>query len=89
MPTAEDVYGKQFEVNGYLYASNAKPSEIWDNIVLKSDKAFHVKVVSANYYNNVRTEATSGFDLGSEVYTAKGEGTGALLGFESNEWLHE
>ena len=82
LPTAEDVYGKQFEVNGYLYASNAKPSEIWDNIVLKSDKAFHVKVVSAKYYNNVRTEATSGFDLGSEVYTAKGEGTGALLGFD-------
>ena len=82
LPTAEDVYGKQFEVNGYLYASNAKPNEIWDNIVLKSDKAFHVKVVSAKYYNNVRTEATSGFDLGSEVYTAKGEGTGALLGFD-------
>lgn len=82
LPTGENVYGKQFEVNGYLYASNAKPKEIWDNIVLKSDKAFHVKVVSSKYYNNVRTEATDGFDLGSEVYTAKGEGTGALLGFD-------
>ena len=67
LPTGSDVFGKQFEVNGYLYASNAQPQEIWDNIVLKSDKEFHVKVVSSKYYNNVRTEATDGFDLGDEL----------------------
>lgn len=82
LPTSEDSWGKQYEVNGYLYADNATPNEIWDNIVLKSDKEFHVKVVSAKYYNNIRTEKSNGFDLGDEVYTAKGEGTGALLGYE-------
>ena len=82
LPTSEDSWGKQYEVNGYLYADNATPNEVWDNIVLKSDKEFHVKVVSAKYYNNIRTEKSNGFDLGNEVYTAKGEGTGALLGYE-------
>ena len=48
LPTSEDSWGKQYEVNGYLYADNANPNEIWDNIVLKSDKEFHVKVVSQN-----------------------------------------
>lgn len=82
LPTGSDVFGKQFEVNGYLYASNAQPQEIWDNIVLKSDKEFHVKVVSSKYYNNVRTEATDGFDLGDELINSKGTGSGALLGYD-------
>lgn len=82
LPTGNDVFGKQFEVNGYLYASNAQPQEIWDNIVLKSDKEFHVKVVSSKYYNNVRTEATDGFDLGDELINSKGVGSGALLGYD-------
>ena len=82
LPTRDTIWGKQFEINGYLWSDNAKPNEIWDNIVLKSDKEFHVKVVSAKYYNNIRTEASGGFDLGDEIYTAKGQGTGALLGYE-------
>lgn len=82
LPTAETTFGKQFEVNGYLSSSNANPTEIWDNIVLKSDKAFHVKVVSQKYYNNLKTEDDGGFDLPNEVYTAKGEGTGAMLGYD-------
>ena len=82
LPTGNDVFGKQFEVNGYLYASNAQPQEIWDNIVLKSDREFHVKVVSSKYYNNVRTEATDGFDLGDELINSKETGSGALLGYD-------
>ena len=82
LPTKDTTWGKQFEINGYLWSDNAKPTEIWDNIVLKSDKAFHVKVVSAKYYNNIRTEASDGFTLGDEVYTATGAGTGALLGYQ-------
>ena len=82
LPTGSNVYGKQFEVNGYLYASNAQPQEIWDNIVLKSDKEFHVKVVSAKYYNNIRTEASDGFNLGDELINSKGVGSGALLGYD-------
>lgn len=82
LPVKEDTFGKQFEINGYLTADNADPNKIWDNIVLKSDKAFHVKVVSQKYINNIKTEAKGGFDIGSEVYdTAKGT-DGALLGYQ-------
>lgn len=81
LPIKEDTYGKQFEINGYIMSDNAKPGKIWDNIVLKSDKAFHVKVVSQKYINNIKTEAKGGFDLGNEVYM--GDGTGAKLGYES------
>ena len=82
LPTKESTFGHQFEINGYLWADNAKPQEIWDNIVLKGDEAFHVKVVSQKYYNNLKTEDKGGFDLPNEVYTAKGAGTGALLGYD-------
>lgn len=81
LPIKDDTYGKQFEINGFIMSDNAKPGKIWDNIVLKSDKAFHVKVVSQKYINNIKTEAKGGFDLGNEVYM--GDGTGAKLGYES------
>ena len=80
LPIKEDTFGYQFEINGFLTADNATPNKIWDNIVLKSDKAFHVKVVSQKYINNLKTEAKGGFDLPDDVY--KGDGTGALLGYE-------
>ncbi len=82
LPTANTVFGKKFEVNGYLSSSNANPKEIWDNIVLTSNKDFHVKVVSQKYYNNYKTEDDGGFDLQDDIYTAKGEGAGALLGYD-------
>ena len=89
LPTSANSWGKQYEVNGYLYSSNATPKEIWDNIVLKSDQDFHVKVVSAKYYNNLNTEKQGGFDLTDDIYTAKGEGTGALLGYnEMNGYIN-
>lgn len=80
LPIKDNTYGKQFELNGYIMSDNAKPNKIWDNIVLKSDKAFHVKVVSQKYINNIKTEADGGFDIGNEVYS--GDGTGALIGYE-------
>ena len=80
LPIKDSTYGKQFEINGYIMSDNAKPNKIWDNIVLKSDKAFHVKVVSQKYINNIKTEADGGFNLGNEVYS--GDGTGALIGYE-------
>ena len=82
LPTGANQWKTGYEINGYLWADNAKPNEVWDNIVLRSNKEFHVEVLSAKYYNNVRTEATSGFDLGRELYTSQGRGTGSLLGYQ-------
>lgn len=83
LPVKESTFSRQFEVNAFLWSDNARPNEIWDNIVLKSDRDFHVKVVSQKYFNNARPEkTTSGFDLGSELTSATGRGTGALLGYD-------
>lgn len=80
LPTKENTWGKQFEVNGFVKSSNAQPNEVWDNIVLKSDRDFHVKVEYAKYYNNNRTEETSGWDLNqSELFSSNG----AQLGYTS------
>ncbi|MDO4271630.1 MAG: hypothetical protein Q4C83_01440 [Candidatus Saccharibacteria bacterium] len=82
LPTKETTWGKQFEINGYLYSENATPTEIWDNIVLKSDKEFHVKIVSAKYYNNIRTEKSEGWNLNQSDLLSKGSTNGALLGYK-------
>lgn len=79
LPTKDDTWGTSFEVNGFLSSDNSTPNEIWDNIVLKSDSPFHVRVLSAKYYNNISTEADEGFDLGTELYNDE---EGALLGYE-------
>lgn len=78
LPNASNVWGKQFEVNGFITSDNATPNQIWDNVVLKSDREFHVKVVSAKYYNNIKTENSEGFDLGGSLFSKEG----ALLGYE-------
>lgn len=77
LPNGSNVYGKAFEVNAFVSADNATPNTIWDNMVLKSDKEFHVKVVSQKYYNNIRTEKSDGFTLSNDLFTQKG----ALLGY--------
>lgn len=81
IPNGDNVWGKQFEVNGFISSDNATPTKIWDNIVLKSDEEFHVKIISAKYYNNIRTEDSAGFDLSVDDLVNKG-GAGALLGYE-------
>ena len=77
LPLGEGIWGKKYEVNGFIWSDNARPNEIWDNIVLRSDREFHVKVISAKYYNNIRTEATNGFDLGSDLFDTQDSRTAA------------
>lgn len=78
LPVMDSTYGKQFQVNAFLWSDNARPQEIWDNIVLKSDRAFHTKVVAAKYTTNKGT-----FDLNQdELFGSSGQGTGALLGYD-------
>ena len=81
MPNKSTVWGKQFEINGFLSSDNSRPNEIWDNMVLKSNKEFHVEILSAKYYNNIRTRASSGFDLSlGDLITP--HTPGALLGYQ-------
>ena len=81
MPNKSTVWGKQFEINGFLSSDNSRPNEIWDNMVLKSNRVFHVEILSAKYYNNIRTRASSGFDLSlGDLITP--HTPGALLGYQ-------
>ena len=89
LPVKEDTFGKQFEINGFLSADNANPGKIWDNIVLKSDKAFHVKIVSAKYYNNLKTEKSEGYNLGDSIADVANykQNKGVLLGYDKMDGL--
>lgn len=78
MPTENSGYGYAFEVNAFISADNAKPKQIWDNVVLKSECPFHVKIISAAYYNNIKTENGSGFSLDRNLFTK----TGSMVGYK-------
>lgn len=83
MPTKDSVFGYAFVVNAFVSADNAKPKQIWDNVVLKSEYPFHVKIISAVYYNNIKTEKSSGFKLGEDLFTRKG----SLIGYRKMDGM--
>ncbi len=70
--------GKSVEINGFLTSSNASPTQIWDQAILKSDRDFNVAYVagSAVYYNNKTGQA--GVKLGDSIVT----NSGVKLGYE-------
>ena len=67
------------EVNGYISASNATPSQIWDQVVFQgsSNKKIHIAYIagSARYFNNFNP--STGFAIPDSVVTS-----GALVGYE-------
>ena len=72
LPIGQYTYGRQFQVNAFISSSNSSPEEIWDNIVLKADEEFHVEVLSARYYNNIRTQEDGGFLLDDNLFKSGG-----------------
>lgn len=79
MANVPNTSGKSHQIDGFLTASNANPSKIWDSVVLKGDKDFTVSFVggSAVYRNNVN--ASTGFKLADSIVTS----AGAQLGYQS------
>ncbi len=72
-----DFNANRVQVDGYLSATNAAPTQVWDQVVFTSDKTFNMQYVagSATYTNNVHTDGVS---LSDSVAS-----TGALLGYET------
>lgn len=72
-----DYNAKRVQIDGYLTASNAEPTQVWDQAVFTNDNLFNIEYVSgsATYTNNLHT---SGMALSDNVAT-----TGATLGYES------
>lgn len=67
----------QVQIDGFISADNATPGQVWDDVVLKSDKQFAANYVagSARYYNNVNP--STGFPLSDNIASQ----TGALVGY--------
>lgn len=65
------------QIDGFVSADNANPGQVWDDVVLKSDKQFAANYVagSARYYNNVNP--STGFALSDNIASQ----TGALVGY--------
>lgn len=70
---------KEVEVNGFITSSNATPSKYWDNVVFKSDKAFHLEYVygSALLENN-GIGKNGGIKLDNAVVSENG----TLIGYD-------
>jgi len=73
------VYDNKITLDAFVRADNAKPKEVWDNVVMTSDKKFNVSYVagSAFYLNQIKP--TDGFKLSDNIVTD----TGALVGYEA------
>lgn len=74
--------GTQVQIDGFITADNASPREVWDDVVLKSDKRFNIAYAGYNggaprYFNNVNP--SNGFELSNSIVTSEG----ALIGYEN------
>lgn len=66
------------KLDAFISANNASPAQVWDDVVMRSDKKFNIAYVqgSARYHNNVNPG--EGFALSDSVVTS----AGAPVGYE-------
>lgn len=79
MVNVPTTLGNSVRIDGSVLADNANPKQVWDNVVMTSDKKFNVAYVqgSAVYYNNVDPSGTR--KLSDSIVTS----SGALVGYEA------
>lgn len=80
------VSAKQVQVNGYIYSSNATPSEYWDYVNFNSDQAFHLEYVYGSALIENRgyaSQANGGAkQLSDEIVTKAASNHGVMIGFD-------
>ena len=80
------ISAKQVQVNGYIYSSNATPSEYWDYVNFNSDQAFHLEYVygSALIENRGYASQDNGGakKLSDEIVTKAASNHGVMIGFD-------
>ena len=66
------------KLDGFVSADNASPAQVWDDVVMRSDKKFNIAYVqgSSRYHNNVNP--AQGFALPDSIVTS----AGAQVGYE-------
>ncbi|MEK7621137.1 MAG: PKD domain-containing protein [Patescibacteria group bacterium] len=79
MANVPTTTGNQAQIDGFVTSDNASPKQVWDDVVLKSDKRFNIAYVagSSRYYNNVNP--STGFALPDSIVT----NAGALVGYQT------
>ncbi len=70
--------GNSVQIDGFITSPSATPNQVYDHVVLNSDKRFNVAYVpgSAVYYNNINPNP--GFTLPDSIVTS----SGALVGYQ-------
>ena len=69
------------KVTGYISSSNATPSEYWDSVVFKSDRAFHLEYVYGSALLENNSIGKGGLTLSDEIVT-KATAGGTLIGYD-------
>lgn len=69
------------KVTGYISSSNATPSEYWDSVVFKSDRAFHLEYVYGSALLENNGIGKGGLTLSDEIVTKASAG-GTLIGYD-------
>lgn len=64
------------KLDGFISANNASPAQVWDDVVMRSDKKFNIAYVqgSTRYHNNVNP--AEGFALPDSIVTSAGAQVG-------------
>ena len=68
---------KEIRLGAFISANNAKPKEVYDDVIFRSDKLFNIAYVagSARFKNNVNPNP--GFNISDDLVTNRG----ALIGY--------
>jgi len=69
------------KVTGYISSSNATPSEYWDSVIFKSDRAFHLEYVYGSALLENNSIGKGGLTLSDEIVTKASAG-GTLIGYD-------
>ena len=71
---------KNQAITGYIDSSNAKPTQVWDDVKLNANEAFNLAYIpgSATFHNNSVGKAPQGVALPDSLFGSNG----ALLGYD-------
>lgn len=75
------VSSLETKVNGYITSSNASPSEYVDDVIFKSDTAFHLEYVNGSALLENNKVGLGGIKLSDDIVEAKDGGV--LIGYDA------
>lgn len=75
------VSSREIKVNGYITSSNASPSEYVDDVIFKSDTAFHLEYIYGSALLKNNSIGLSGIQLSDNIVEAKDGGI--LIGYDA------